>query len=35
MDQKINYIYYNAVEARFVAEPPHYALSSAINYAEG
>ena len=35
MDQKLNYIHYNAVEAGFVTEPHHYALSSAIDYAGG
>ncbi|HUM46094.1 MAG TPA: transposase [Chitinophagales bacterium] len=35
LDQKLNYIHYNAVEAGFVAEPHHYALSSAIDYAGG
>jgi putative transposase len=35
MDQKLHYIHYNAVEAGFVTEPHHYALSSAIDYAGG
>ena len=35
MDQKLNYIHYNAVEAGFVTEPHHYALSSANDYAGG
>ena len=35
MDQKLNYVHYNAVESGFVNEPHHYALSSAIDYAGG
>ncbi len=35
MDQKLDYIHYNAVEAGLVTEPHHYALSSAIDYAGG
>lgn len=35
MNQKLDYIHNNAVEAGFVTEPHHYALSSAINYAGG
>lgn len=35
MDQKLDYIHYNAVKAGFVNEPHHYALSSATDYAGG
>lgn len=35
MEQKLDYIHNNAVEAGFVTEPHHYALSSAIDYAGG
>ena len=35
MYQKLDYIHYNAEKAGFVAEPYHYALSSAIDYAGG
>ena len=35
IDQKLDYTHMNAVEAGFVNEPHHYALSSAIDYAGG
>ena len=35
IDQKLNYIHNNPVEAGLVFEPQHYAYSSAINYADG
>lgn len=35
MDQKVDYVHFNAVIAGFVNEPHHYALSSAIDYAGG
>ena len=35
IDQKLNYIHNNPVEAGLVFEPQHYAYSSAINYVDG
>ena len=35
LDQKLNYLHNNPVEAGLVFEPHHYALSSAIDYAGG
>ena len=35
LDQKINYIHQNPVEAGIVYEPEHYVYSSAIDYAGG
>jgi len=33
IDEKVNYIHQNPVEAGFVAEPHHYLYSSALDYA--
>jgi putative transposase len=35
MEQKLNYVHNNPVEAGIVFEPQHYVLSSAINYSGG
>ena len=35
IDQKLNYIHNNPVEAGFVLEPEHWKYSSAIDYAGG
>jgi len=35
MQQKLDYIHQNPVEAGYVAEPEHYLYSSAIDYADG
>ena len=35
MEQKVNYIHNNPVEAGFVSEPWHWKYSSAIDYAGG
>lgn len=35
MDQKLNYLHQNPVEAGFVSEPEHWRYSSAIDYAGG
>lgn len=35
MDQKLNYLHQNPVEAGFVSEPDHWKYSSAIDYAGG
>jgi len=35
MEQKLNYVHQNPVEAGIVFEPQHYRLSSAINYCGG
>ena len=35
VDQRLHYTHYNPVEAGYVFEPEHYALSSAIDYCGG
>jgi putative transposase len=35
MDQRLNYIHYNPVEAGFVDEPEKYWYSSAVDYSGG
>ena len=35
IDQKLNYLHLNPVQAGFVSEPEHYRYSSAVDYAGG
>ena len=35
IDQKVDYIHFNPVEAGFVNEPEHWKYSSAIDYSGG
>ena len=35
MDQRLDYLHHNPVEAGFVSEPEHWRYSSAIDYAGG
>lgn len=35
MDQKLDYLHYNPVEAGVVSEPHHYRYSSALDYSGG
>ena len=35
IDQKVDYIHFNPVEAGFVTEPHHWKYSSAIDYSDG